>query len=224
MLIAFSLIALISLLLFSGLRLGMRAWESVENMIELNAEQRITRNFIERSLGQARSVSVTLDAEPVLIFSGDSENLEFVAPLSQQVGIPGLYILRLGLDTGKENTLLLTRWLLHPDVLEGTAEIPEWEPFDGGIGLSIAGQEDRDVAAGAFGTTRLIESVEELEIAYFGPASDNQGGRPVEDLDAEWQSDWIDRPNPPYAVRIRLTTPRSSWPDLVVRLPESSER
>jgi len=140
------------------------------------------------------------------------------------VGIPGLYILRLGLATGEDNTLVLTRWLLHPDVLEGSGEIPAWEPLNGGTRLSITGHEDRDIAAGAFGTTPLIESVDEFEIAYFGASGGYRGGESVEDLEGDWQPDWIDRDRPPDAVRIRLTTSRSSWPDLVVRLAETTVR
>lgn len=94
LLIAFVLVALISLLLFSGLRLGMRSWEGVEAAAEYNTRLRLARDFLARVLSQARPISLTLDARPYLVFAGDSQNLEFVAPLSGQVGIPGLYILR----------------------------------------------------------------------------------------------------------------------------------
>lgn len=223
LLIAFTLIALISLLLFSGLRLGIRSWEGVENTAEQNAQQRVARNFLERALSQARSIQITLDAEPHLIFSGDRENLEFTAPLSEHVGIPGLYVLRLGLEDGEQNRLVLTRWLLNPEVLEGTGEIPEWEPFDGSKGLSwIGSSDDEDIAAGAFGTALLVASVEELDISYFGRGDNEDAEGLGGGLEGEWQQDWIDRSEPPLAVRIHLITPERTWPDMVVKLPSAA--
>ena len=111
-LIAFVLIGLMSLILFSGLRLGTHAWEGVERISERTAKLRLARNFLERALSQSKAVSLTLDAETYLVFSGDAENLEFVAPLSEHVGIPGLYVLRLRLLNGDDRRLLLLS-LIH---------------------------------------------------------------------------------------------------------------
>lgn len=216
LLIAFVMVALISILLFSGLRLGMRTWEGVETSAEYNAELRLARDFLARVLSQSRPISLILDAESHLIFTGNSQNLEFVSSLSEQVGIPGLYILRLGLVArGERGMLVLTRWLLNPDVLAGTNQIPEWQPL-GAQEVSLGTMEDRDIAAGAFGTSILLEDVEEFEITYFGMPDDadpTQAG----DTKGEWQATWQDRIIPPQAVRIHLTTPYRVWPDLVIR-------
>lgn len=208
--IALALVSLISLLLFSGLRLGTRTWEGVEAVAERTAEPRVARNFLQRALTQARPAWLTLDAEEILVFAGDAQNLEFVAPLSEHVGTPGLYILRLSLED--EAQLVMTRWLLHPDVLEGRDDIPQWEPFDGSVGLSATAPLDEDLAAGAFGTTLLLDGVAELEITYFGVQEGDQ--------DPEWFEDWMEQRRMPQAVRVHLTTPGQSWPDLLARLPE----
>lgn len=84
---------------------------------ERTAGPRSARNFLARALMQVRPTWVTFEAKWVTVFAGDAENLEFVAPLSEHVGTPGLYILRLTLD--KDGRLVLTRWLLHPDALGG---------------------------------------------------------------------------------------------------------
>ncbi len=221
LLIAFVLVALISILLFSGLRLGMRTWEGVETSAEHNAELRLARDFLERVLSQSHPITLTLDAESHLIFTGNGQNLEFVSPLSEQVGIPGLYILRLGLvATGERGSLVLTRWLLNPDVLAGTNEIPEWQPL-GTQGVSSGVVEDQDVAAGAFGTSILIENVQEFEIAYFGFPEGEESAVAVE-AKGEWQATWQGRAMPPQAVRIHLTTPYRVWPDLIIRLGAST--
>jgi general secretion pathway protein J len=211
--IALALISLISLLLFSGLRLGTRTWEGVEAVAERTAGPRIARNFLARALTQARPVHITFDAEELLVFSGDAQNLEFVAPLSEHVGTPGLYILRLSLEN--ENQLVMTRWLLHTDVLDGSGDIPEWEPFDGGGGPSETGPLDEDLAAGAFGSTLLLDGVEELEIGYFGVEEGQE--------DPDWYEDWLEQSRMPLAIRVHLTTPGLPWPDMQVRLPAEQE-
>lgn len=215
LIIALALIGLISLLLFSGLRLGNRAWEGVEAVSERTAAPRIARNFLVRTLSQVRPAQVTFDAEQVLVFSGDAENLEFVAPLSEHVGTPGLYILRLSLAQDSTPRLVLTRWLLHPDVLEGFGDIPEWEPLGGESGPAEGGPADEDLAAGAFGTTSLLDGVAELEFAYFGIAEGEQ--------EADWYPEWFDQPRLPLAVRVHLVTEDQPWPDLVVRLTGSDD-
>jgi general secretion pathway protein J len=208
--IALALIGLISLLLFSGLRLGTRAWEGVEAAAERTAEPRVARNFLERMLTQARPAQITFDAQEILVFGGDAENLELVAPLSEHVGTPGLYILRLSLEG--ERQLVLTRWLLHSDVLAGEDGIPEWEPFDGAGGVAVTGALDEDLAAGAYGSTLLLDGVEELEIAYFGIVEGEQ--------DPDWHEEWLEQPRMPQAIRVHLTTPEQTWPDMLIRLPE----
>jgi general secretion pathway protein J len=219
LLIAFALIGLITLLLFSGLRLGTHAWEGVDRIAERTAELRLARNFLEQALRQSQAVTLTIDAAPYLVFSGDAENLEFVAPLSEHVGIPGLYVLRLRLDQGTPRRLLLNRWLLHTDVLNGTQEIPEWEPFDGTSGPSNLGStQDEDLAAGAFGTTLLVDDVAGFELAYFGVEDGEVPG-----ATGRWHEEWLDQRRPPMAVRLHLTAAEQSWPDMLIRLPEPEE-
>lgn len=211
--IALALIGLITLLLFSGLRLGTRTWEGVEASAERTAEPRVARNFLARALTQVRPARVRTDDEELLVFAGDAQNLEFVSPLSEHVGTPGLYILRLSLED--EDKLVLTRWLLHPDVLDGTDEIPAWEAFDGG-GPPELGALDEDLAAGAFGSTLLLDGVDELEIAYFGVEEGDE--------DPDWFEDWVDQERMPLAVRLRLTTPGVAWPDMLIRFPEADQQ
>jgi general secretion pathway protein J len=212
------------MLSFSGLRLGMRAWEGVDRTAERTAETRIAHGFLARTLRQVRPIRLRLYAEPVLLFAGDAQTLEIVAPLSGYVGVPGLYLLRLALEEGQRNRLVLTRWLLHPDVLAGNGEIPPWEPYDGrGPDFSPIVAGDRDIAAGVFGTTVLVEDAEGLLIEYFGPLDDQSPIAAQGEVDAEWQEDWLGRQTPPLAVRVRLGTPADDWPEMLIRLPATDE-
>ncbi len=216
LLIALALVSLIALLLFSGLRLGTRTWEGVEAAADRTAELRVARNFLERELRQARQIELTFDAQRRFVFAGDEKSLEFVAPLSEHVGIPGLYVLRLTLQEGERRQLVLTRWLLNPDVLAGTDTAPAWEPLE--AGQAVRGPSpsvEDDIAAGAFGSAVLVERVGELAFSYFGA---QQG-----ELEPVWHTDWLDQPRPPLAVRVHLTTTEQTWPDALIRLAEPAE-
>lgn len=242
LIIALALIALITLLLFSGLRLGARAWDGVDALAERHAELRSARTFLDQALRQSRDLTLRLEDQDHQVFAGNADSLEFAAPLSEYVGVPGLYILRLGLDgRGENRRLVLTRWLLHPDVLLGEGGTPEWEPLDpASPGISGAPAEDKDLAAGAFGQTVLLEGVEDFDLAYFGvaeeidgltPAAGAQPGQPavpqdpdgVPGLDNEpegqWYEEWVGQPHPPELVRLRLTSTRQGWPDSLIGLP-----
>jgi len=218
LLIALSLIGIIMLLLFSGLRLGSRSWEAVDRVSERVADLRIARNVIERALRQTRELAVVLDGVEVPVFAGDAEALEWAAPLSDHVGIPGLYILRLTLeDAGEYPRLVLTRWLLHPDILEGTDEAPAWEPLMDQLGSAEdLGPFDRDLAAGAYGRTVLLPQVARFQLDYFGTQTGSFGAGGTE---GEWVDDWVDQPELPQVVRLSLTSPQQGWPAAMIRLP-----
>jgi general secretion pathway protein J len=246
LLIALAMVSLITLLLFSGLRLGSRSWEAVDASSERTGAMRLSNEFLERTLNQIRPTTLVFDGETVSVFAGDEERLEFAAPLSEHVGVPGVYVLRLGLaGTGKRRDLVLTRWLMHPEILEGKDDIPVWEPIKEDTEMSLDSMPpDSDAAGGAFGRTLLLEDVEELEISYYGtptgelgaqigarPGTQQQtrprglGAGPAatpglgDGNDADWHDEWLDQSDPPMLVRIHLATADRTWPDLIVALP-----
>ncbi len=213
LLIALAMIALITLLMFSGLRLGSRAWEGVDAAGERVGRVRLAHGFLARTLAQARPAVTFVDGGAVNVFAGDAQRLELAAPLSEYVGLPGIYVLRLTLEgRGDDLSLVLTRWLMHPEVLAGMDDVPAWEPLleDAGMALDSV-PVGTDLADGAFGRTLLLEDVNELEIAYFGLAEGED--------EPDWHEEWTEQPRLPLLVRIRLTTLDQAWPDLIVSLP-----
>lgn len=213
LLIALAIVSLITLMLFSGLSLGSRAWESVEAVSERVSEVRIARDFLMSTLSQSRPTTLTLEAEAVSVFAGDRDRIEFAAPLAEQVGVPGLYILRLGLVPMNDGeALVLTYWLIHPEVLDGFDDIPTWEPLEAESQLFLdAIPPETDVAAGAFGRTLLLNPVAEFAIAYFGTADG--------ETEPDWHEEWFAQSTLPTLLQIRLATPSQSWPDLMINLP-----
>jgi general secretion pathway protein J len=212
--IALTIIGLIALLLFSGLRLGGRTWEAVEVIGERFSGLRLADGFLTRTLTQARPAEATFDGATRPVFSGDGERLEFVAPLSEHVGVAGLYILRLTLEAhGADTRLVLTRWYLHPEVLEGGDDFPPWEPLlENDTSDSLADLPlDMDAADGAFGRAWLLGDVRLFELAYYGQIDG--------DTEPDWHAEWLEQTRLPQLVRIRLETSTQSWPDLVAPLP-----
>ena len=213
LLIALAMISLITLLLFSGLRLGSRAWESIDAAAEQVGALRLAHGFLSRTLSQARFVTTIIDGESVVIFGGDAQHIEFTAPLSQHVGVSGLYVLSLTLeDHGDFRALMLTRWLLHPEILDGGDEFPPWVPLGKDQAMSMNDlPSEMDAAGGAFGRTLLLDHVDVFDIAYYGIRD--------EETDPDWHPDWFDQSSLPTKIRIRLTTISRTWPDLVIALP-----
>lgn len=213
MVIALAIIGLISLLLFSGLRLGSRSWETVEQVSGQISDLRLVDGFLRRTLGQARTARAPFDGASIPIFGGDAERLEFAAPLSANVGISGLYILRFALEEQPSGpALIMTRWYLHPEVIEGGDDVPPWEPIaQEGLSALSNYEPNMDALDGAFGRTLLLERVSVFEIAYYGQ-SDGEA-QPA------WHDEWLDQQYLPLVARIRLATETQSWPDLLFALP-----
>ena len=213
LIIALAMVGLITLLLFSGLRIGSRTWEGLDAVAARTDDLRLADGFLSRTLAQARPATVVYDGEQRQVFAGDAERIDFAAPLSQHVGVPGIYILRLALEgSGERRELVLTRWLIHPEIWEGDSEIPPWEPLDDVDGSGLDGIPlDADAAGGAFGRTLLLDGVSGLQIDYFGALEG--------DLEPDWHEEWLDQRAMPLLVRIHLDTPDQSWPDIIVSLP-----
>ena len=215
--IALAIIGLIALLLFSGLRLGGRSWEAVETVGERLSGLRLVDGFLRRVLSQTRPATAVYDGQIVSVFAGESERLEWAAPLSEHVGLSGLYILRLQLEgTDTARTLVLTRWLLHPELLEGSDEVVPWTPLSEQDETSLSDlRPDLDAADGGFGRTSLLANVSRFELAYYGLADG--------DSEPGWHTEWLGQTRQPNLVRIRLETTEQSWPDLIVALPDQPQ-
>lgn len=102
LLIALVLTGLIMTLLFAGLRLTSRAWDSADQRQQVVSEQYQLQRLLRRLLGAARSERVRVEARGIRIaFHGEPEQLIFVAPRHAADSGGGLlwYRLRLRADT-----------------------------------------------------------------------------------------------------------------------------
>jgi len=143
LLVALTLMGLILVVLYSGLRLALNSSDSGEQRAEATQRLRLVQEFLRRQLAQSMSVFELNDQqEPKVVFSGQADGVEFVAPMLAQLGQGGLYRIWIGASDGR----LRMRWRLY-------------RPNDPEPG------EERE--------TILLEGVSTTEWAYFGPEREN---------------------------------------------------
>lgn len=143
LLIAITLMGLILVVLYSGLRLGLNSSESGGQRAEATDRLRLVHEFLRRQLAQSMTVYQANDKkEQVVVFSGQPGSIEFVAPMLTQLGQGGLYRVRVGIADGRLQV--------------------RWRPY----------QAD-DANAGTEQQKVLLDSVSRIEWAYFGSERDD---------------------------------------------------
>ena len=198
LLIALVLLSIMVVMLFGGLRLGARSWDSVEAQIDEIGEVRSIRGFIQRHLMQSAVVFETTPEGRRVVFGGTPTALEFVTPMPAHLGFGGLYLIRLEALEGDEGMQLrMTRWLYHPEILEGEGDIPGWESLreDGKSSRRNEGEAQDDRAL--YSERLLLDEVEKIEFSYFGEGTDEEA--------PSWQDEWLDNNVAPELVRLQLT-------------------
>lgn len=134
LLVGLSLLGLISLLLFGGLRFGLRTWEAGGTRLAQANEIEAVQSLLRRELAEAQPVAVgPQEQEPPILFQGKSEALIFVAPLPAHRGVGGGHVFSLAAEGDRGNAQLMLRWhLFRPDV----PVLPPFDPKDSSVLLS----------------------------------------------------------------------------------------
>jgi len=147
LLIGMVLLGMILTLLFGGLRLGARSWDSGDKRAEDSSQLRAIQGFMRRELSQVFPLRWKNEVDTRLAFAGAPDALKFVAPLPVQVSGGGLYLLGLELEQGEEGQrLIMKRALVNP------AE------------KDFSGLEQGEKSV-------LADRIEKMSIAYFGAAT-----------------------------------------------------
>ena len=193
--VAITLMGVVLVLLYSGLRLGLNGWDGGEARAEATNRLRLVEEFLRRQLAQSMTVYQTNNQqenwqenrqenrqENVVVFTGQADRIEFVAPMLAQLGQGGLYRVRIEVGDGR-------LWI-------------RWRPY-----------LPADPNAGEERETVLLEKVSSVEWAYFGAERDD-------DPQPQWHSAWTQATRRPKLVRLNLTVQGAPWPDLVVALSQ----
>jgi general secretion pathway protein J len=186
--IALSLLALMSGVLYGALGFAGRSWEGGEAKVEATSGMRLTHEFLRTQLEGQHPLRMHKMPEFPLLFTGKSDELRFAAPLPARISGGGIWYYRLAIAReGDRDRLVLQR--VVPD-LDG-ASLPEFD------------RPDRSI---------LADDVAELRIGYLG--RDSGAAATVAPT---WRERWDDRNRLPLLVRIDVAPKHGpAWPTLVV--------
>ncbi|HLG90394.1 MAG TPA: prepilin-type N-terminal cleavage/methylation domain-containing protein [Alphaproteobacteria bacterium] len=143
LLIAITLFALLSTLLFGSLRFGTRATDSGTARMERTAELATATNFLRNQLSDAQPLPMSDGGNQSVAFDGEPDSLEFVGLPPAYLAPGGWHVLQLVTEKqGRRSRLMLRMRLIFTD------------------GRSAAVSDAR--------SSVLLDHVKMVEFAYFG--------------------------------------------------------
>jgi general secretion pathway protein J len=189
LLVAITLLSLLSLMLFGGLRLALRAATTTGALTDRSGEIATAYRFLREALGGAQPVPVDPTVpQPVMVFDGTADALEFAVLPPAYLAPGGFYRLRIAReDNGRHGRLML-----------------QWEG-----GLREIGQS----AAPTVPPSILLDRVGRLDLAYFGRTDESQAAS------ASWQTSWQGRQTLPDLVRLSVIFEDGSQPPPLLVAP-----
>ena len=194
LLVALTLLGLVSVVLFGGLRFGTRAWEAgntrAERLAQVQAVQGVLRRRIAQAVLPEDAGAESAFSDSPAAFAGAEDSLRFVALVPSRIGVGGFYLFELSVADDGDGARLELAWrLFRPDQ---PGDLDEPEP---GLG----------------GRRVLIEGIEEAKFGYYG--AERAGAA------AEWRERWDGADGLPALIALKVAFPAGdprSWPDLVV--------
>lgn len=196
LLIAMTLLGLILVLLFGGLRLGVRSWDGAQRQVDNMNSVRSLENFLRREMSQANPYRWNSGTGQRLAFLGERNRLSFVAPMPSRVGGGGLYAVSVEFDqTAKARRMVWKNLPVSTQMQDFSA---------------LAQAPEMVLAAAELG------DVEDIWLSYFGSESDSAAPR--------WFERWDNSSRLPLLIRVQVRLAKGgAWPDFVVAPMLSSE-
>lgn len=190
LLIALTLLGLILVLLFGGLRLGMRSWDVSQKQVDNLNSVRSLEGFLRREMSVIAPYRWKSGVAPQLAFLGERQQLSFVAPLPSRVSAGGLYAVSISLEVqGQGKKRIVWRYL----------------PVNGAMqDFSSLAQAPQVVLASS-----ELDEVEDIGLSYFGQENSTIAPR--------WMDRWDSKAALPLLIRIQVKLKHGAeWPDFVV--------
>jgi general secretion pathway protein J len=187
LLISISLLALLMVVLFGGLRIGTHHIASQTDRLDRTSRVALTEKFLRAQLGDARPFFVPGTHATQIFFDGRPDGIGFVNPALESITSGGLQTLSID--------------VARPPKGSGDSGqlVVEWHPFDGST-MTTAKAGRRAV---------LLDGIREARIAYFGVVG--QEGAP------DWHAAWKDMAVLPALIRVSIVfTDGEHMPELVV--------
>ena len=189
LLISLTLLGLILVLLFGGLRLSVRSWDSVQQKVDNLNSVRSVEGFLRREMEQIYPYRWKNVPAPRYAFAGERHKLYFVAPMPSRIGVGGLYAIALEFEqTGNGRRLTWKHVPVGPHMQDFSTVDPVKE-------MALAETE--------------LSAVEDIWLTYFGRETASAAPR--------WVDRWDSTVTMPQLIRIQVRfTDGSEWPEFVV--------
>lgn len=197
-LLATALLGIMMVLLTGSLRIGATSWEAGEERLAKASRLFIVESFLRRHIGTLLPVtSVNSQGEMEPSFRGTADMLSYVAPLPDQLEGGGLYRFQLyvsGQDEHRALRIAIIPYSSGPSQNQGQS-LSEPKPVD-------------DLA--------LVEPLEHVKFAYFGPVNDAANPSPTGMPVGKWVQEWREY-QLPTLIRIEIAREgEDPWPELLI--------
>lgn len=197
LLISITLLGFILVLLFGGLRLGVRSWDAVQQKVDVLNSVRSIEGFLRREIEMTYPYRWKGVLGEPLAFLGERHKMSFVVQLPARIGAGGLYVVSLGLEQNGTGQRLVWR---HVPLVSSVSN------------FSVLAQASEMVLASS-----ELSSVDDIWLSYFGAIAENSA--PV------WADQWESKTSLPSLIRIQVKfASGAQWPDFVVAPRLVSER
>jgi len=181
MLVGLTLLGLMTLALFSALRIGLDSWDRSEVKALQVVDLRIVEGVMRREVAKAFPLRVGTAADNKIAFEGDTGRVRFVGALPANLTPGGLSLISIESGQGEDipGKSAPTRQLVlkHIQISNDTKDFSEIDGADAG-------------------TTVLLTGLGEIEFDYFGRENDQ--------ADPAWRKDWTVPTRIPSLVRMKF--------------------
>lgn len=201
LLVAMTVLGVLTGLLASGLSFGTRIWERERNQLDATSELQLVQDVLRRMLTQALPLSTPSETARTeeSPFVGSSNAIEFLGPPPAQSLAGGVYAYRLLTRADPEGMRLVLEWRLRP---------PQGTKVRTKVTNATLGERERLLGEHE---VILLDAVSNAEFSFFGASEDNST--------TTWRNDWHDATKLPQLVRLKINFrpgDRRIWPDLLV--------
>lgn len=213
LLVAMTVLGVLTGLLATGLSFGTRIWEREQNQLERWAELQMVQDVIRRTLGEAWPLKAPTSAGTEagtegIAFVGTDTSVEFVGPPLAQSLVGGVYEYSLVSRTGPGGVSLVLTWRRRgPEATQPKAK----RRSGARAGQNETAARARRSETGEGKEVVLVDRLANAEFSYFGGDD--------EDVKPRWRDRWHEPSKLPLLVRVQVTFPpgdRRRWPELVV--------
>jgi general secretion pathway protein J len=187
--LAMALLAVMMLLLYSGLSFALRSWDAGEAGGRQTADRRIGENFLRRELTELFPMRWKDPMTLKFAFEGDARRLRFVSSRPAGISQGGLSLVGLAVEPtapGRPGDLVMRRAMPDDDA-------KDFRPLD------------------AAEAKVLIAGVDEVKFEYFG--AENDFTQP------QWTDKWGYEARIPEMIRVRIKTADARpIPEMIVKI------